>query len=218
MVTKAVVNKLTKASLEAICNKYNVEIPKTVKSKANLVDFMVGYSNWTPTLDIIMEETKSQSSASKKSAAKRSGSALKVASIDIDIIDQITKTLDEHTKFIQTIEDLIETKLNKKIISLKDKILKIINEKTSKLVGPSAEVAKKSIYDIEVEVLEAIPENEFVNLEDVFEFIEDVSEEEFKQTIKRLLVFGIIEGQEEEGDLQVKLIDGTVIGIVKKKE
>ncbi len=213
MVSKSTVNKLTKGDLESLCKKYNVTIPSSTKTKAALVNFIMGYPNWNPSLDVIFE-----GSAGKPTAAK------KAPSIKPEALDDIQKKLNETTAQLKNLDALIaresnelEAKVNRQISALKEELIKYINQQAPK-ASTNGPVQAKSMYDIESEVLEAIPENEFVPLDDVYGFLDNIKETDFKKSIKRLLLFRIIEGQEGDGNLFVDLVDGTKFHLVKKKE
>ncbi len=213
MVSKSKVNQLTKGDLESICKKYNVAIPAGTKTKADLVNFIMGYPNWNPSLDVIFEGSTGKITAAKKAPSAKS-----------EVSDDIQKKLTETTAQLQKFEGMIEkkstdleAKINRQMSALKEELIKFITQQLSK-TSTAAPISSKSMYDIESEVLEAIPENEFVSLDDVFSFLDNIKETDFKKSIKRLLLFKIIEGQEGDGTQFIELVDGTKVFLVKKKE
>jgi tRNA A37 threonylcarbamoyladenosine modification protein TsaB len=75
-----------------------------------------------------------------------------------------------------------------------------------------------SSLDTETRVLDGILENEYTDLDDVKEFVDDMSEAQFKSAIKRLYLFKVIDGKESNSNIQVEVAaDGLKIGQVKRK-
>lgn len=202
MTVSAQLNKLTKKDLEDICTQNNVEIPKSAKTKKDLVTFMEGYTQWpTPLEDLL-------GSSAPKPAAKVAVPKA-TAGVDTKIVEDMQKEVkDLHFKLNTISEVLAKVTEDMKLFQAG---LEAVNSPK-----PSNSVSIKRIREIDMQVAEAILEDEWTPLDDVKDLLEDISEEEFLESLRYLLAVGAIQGEEEGSELQVELLDGTMIGKVKK--
>jgi hypothetical protein len=262
MGNAAQLNKLTKGNLEDICKANNVEIPKTVKTKKDLVDFMDTYTGWTPSLEEILGGSAAAAAPTAKKAPVAKSKA--ETAVDTGLIEGLRKDLDALTaqvgglvqKLDQLAADLkkigntptttastapsavsaeafasLEGKvgslgkqlmgLDSKINTLQSSVSRVDGEVKKIQSAPPAKAAPANAESqvnarkLDMIVSEAIPE-EWTYLDDVFGLLEDVSEEQFLETLRYLLAMKVIEGEDDESELKLELDDGTIIGKVKK--
>ena len=79
----------------------------------------------------------------------------------------------------------------------------------------SPKTTGKSELDMEIEILEAIPE-ELTFIDNVFDFVENIPKDLFLKVIKKLVLSKAIHGGKGEGEMHFELDDGTVISSVKR--
>ena len=223
---KTDLNKLTKDALAALCEKHGVQIPASSKTKAAVIDFMLG-ATWPSPLENLLSEEKPADAApkAKKSAAK--------AGIDDKILDEINQKLAWLTDEVKKLqeksakssgsptassapaidENAIKSEIAAKTAPLID-WLKKIDGQLKAFAGSKNEITLEQ----EMAVLEGITDTEFTPLDDIFEFVEDLPKVKFLQIIKKLIFYRLLDGEESEGNITIELPDGAVIGSVKRRE
>ena len=107
--------------------------------------------------------------------------------------------------------------LKQQIQQLSEQISRLDSNKSKSNLNMDMENILFHLIDLETYILAAIPSEEFTFLDDIFDFLEGVSEKIFNRSIKRLVLSGILEFEEGEGAITVELIDGTQIVSVKKR-
>jgi uncharacterized coiled-coil protein SlyX len=239
MTVSAQLNKLTKKDLDDICSQNNVEVPKSIKTKKDLVTFMESYDKWPTPLEEILGGSTPKPVA--KPVAKTAPSAPATApGVDLKVIEEIQKQINDLSAKMATpsapaaapgVDPKIIGEMQKQIKDLNGK-LTTISEVLAKVTedmklfqaslnavnnsNADSEASVKRLREIDMQVAEAIVEGEWTPLDDVKELLEDISEEEFLESLRYLLAVGAVQGEEEGSELQVELMDGTTIGKVKK--
>jgi hypothetical protein len=223
---KTDLNKLTKDALSNLCEKHGVQVPAAAKTKAAIIDFMIG-ATWPSPLETLLAEDKPADSPAKgKKAAVKSG-------VDDKIIEEINQKiawLTEQVTKLQagsgiaissnkaTTAPLIDENVIKNEIAAKTaplvEWLKKIDGQLKAFAGSKNEITLEQ----EMAVLEGITDTEFTPLDDIFEFVEDLPKIKFLQIIKKLLFYRLLEGEESEGNINIEMPDGTSVGSVKRRE
>lgn len=208
MVSKSALNKLLKRDLVKICTEQSINIPKTVKTKKDYIDFMVQYKNWNPPLENYLDGHKKKPIPSKRPKP--------------DNLAKLQKQLNDVEQKIQKIASNIKPPIRlesftNQLVELEKKISQIESIKKPPSTTYKIETMMLRLVEIENEILEAIPSEEFVFLDDIYEFLDNISIILFTSSIKRLVLTGTLEYQEEESNIIVELLDGTRIGSVKKR-
>jgi hypothetical protein len=239
MTLNSDLNKLRKIDLTNICKDNGVDIPKSAKTKAQLVKFMAKYDAWPKPLEEILGSTSGPAKAKKtKKTKKKTSKAVKstpssaapsgVSKEGIkDLVGQIntlSKVIDDlKVKLLDDVKSLKSglQKTDSKTVEMLSDIQTLqasIKELATATPSSPSSSSSSEMNQIKEEtmVMEAIPEEEFSYLEDVFEFLEDIPKYKFKEIIKHLLLFKAIEGEEADGDLFVELFDGTKVSMVKR--
>jgi len=225
MPASTILNKMKKDELVAFCESKNVAVPASAKTKQAIIDFMVAYDKWEPNLDQLLESSAPAAAAPKAKAVKVDESAKQFE----QKLQELQKQIDElkarpasavgtpspvpKLENLDPIKKDIE-KIQTQLISFK----KDLDELKARPV-PKAEAKKeesgKSQRDIDIEILENIPE-EFTYLDDIYGTLDDIDDNVFEKTVRFFLATKVIEGQEGEGEFQIETSDGLKIGMIKK--
>ena len=107
--------------------------------------------------------------------------------------------------------------LKQQIQQLSEQVSALKSQKSTSSVNMYLENIFLHLIELETHILEAIPLEEFAFLDDIFDFLEGVSEKIFTRSIRKLVLSGILEFEEGEGAITAELIDGTQIVSVKKR-
>ena len=178
------------------------------KTKAAIIKAMVEATGWNPSLEAVVDQKietsgKTTGGRAKKSSAKKG--------VDSAVLDQITANISQLTEKVQALEaQMQELK--------KGGSVKIGSSGPSPVSAPvsmSPKTTGKSELDMEIEILEAIPE-ELTFIDDVFDFVENIPKDLFLKVIKKLVLSKAIHGGKGEGEMHFELDDGTVISSVKR--
>jgi hypothetical protein len=241
MVNVSTLNKLTKDGLMKICQDYNVNVPTTAKTKKDLVEFMMGVPNWPKPLDAILTEIETTSGSTKvKKSTTAKGNTSTVNSV---VFVQMQKSIEEmNVKLAHVENELNLIKENKsslpismiphnipspispgridemafRIQRLESDFKAIKSNIPPPVLAVKKEPPHKSLHQMELEIAEAVPE-EWTPIDDIHEFVENISDKELVDTLHYLYVIRVIDAKEGGSDLQIRLEDDTKLGIVKKR-
>lgn len=195
-------NKLTVRNLTDFCSQNGLDLPKTVKLKKDIVEYIINFENWPSPLEELLDSFSSSQSPKKPSPSKSSKMQNIAVGVQSEEYDALKKVVEVMQKDLDSLKEAINLQ----------------KTKNSENRGQTFSIdSAAALWGLQSSILEAVPSGEDVFLDDFFDFLDNFEEDRVKSFLIYALQAGILIGKPGGGEIQLELPDGLVVGRIRRK-